>query len=208
MRHIGPRGAAPSRRRPWRVSSWGARRSVGPLEAFQSCCRLVGPRRLAGCSDARRTRTHRARRRAHSSDWLTSNWSRRALRSCAIMSPRRAAQLDRYTDEQNEELQITLASGLSRVSGVHRGAVLLHAAGSAAPPGRSGRSFAVVTTARRRTEASTDGRGHPVTSASITRASGIAGQRRAASASVAHGWPLSVRHSGRFESPCSSRPSR
>ena len=40
---------------------------------------------------------------AHSTGRPTRKWSRRARRSCAILSPRRAAHLQRWTDRRNEE---------------------------------------------------------------------------------------------------------
>ena len=39
-------------------------------------------------------------KRAHSKGRPTRKWSRRARRSCAILSPRRAAHLQRYTDSE------------------------------------------------------------------------------------------------------------
>jgi hypothetical protein len=56
-------------------------------------------RRFGGCS---RRPCHRVRldlARAHSRCRITREWSRRARPSCAIMSPKRAAHSQRYTDK-------------------------------------------------------------------------------------------------------------
>ena len=107
---------------------------------------------------------------------------------------------------QERTLRLVSHPGGLRLLGVHRGAVLLHAAGvsRAAGPGLSV-SISVVTTEREEPSLlrSSGSSGH----IGVKReATGSLEQRRAVSASVANGWPLFLRRSGLFGRPCSSRP--
>ena len=63
----------------------------------------VTPRRLAGGSRVLALSRTWSPVIAHSSDRPTGKWSRRARRSGAILSPRRAAHLQRWTDGRNQE---------------------------------------------------------------------------------------------------------
>ena len=58
--------------------------------------RLVPVASVGKCFNKVLTLARAVRQRAHFSlNWLTPKWSRRARRSCAIVSPRRAAHLSR-----------------------------------------------------------------------------------------------------------------
>ena len=105
----------------------------------------VGPRRFTGHSTVV-AHSSVSVSRALSQGRPTCKWSRRARRSCAILSPRRAAHLPRYTDKTGRPLD-HFSSGLLRLLGVHRGVSLLrdNRAGSGAD-GRLGVSISGAAT--------------------------------------------------------------